>query len=63
MRRRPDGVELRHADGEPGRFDHVVVATHSDQALAVVRPRAGREEVLGAIRYQPNLASCTPTPA
>ncbi|MEY4863276.1 MAG: hypothetical protein RLZ51_1371, partial [Pseudomonadota bacterium] len=38
-------------------FDHVILACHSDQALALL-PDASREEreVLGAIRYQPNRA-------
>lgn len=39
------------------RFDHVVLATHSDQALALLRqPSATERELLGAIRYQPNRA-------
>jgi len=38
-------------------FDHVVLACHSDQALALL-PDASREEreILGAINYQPNRA-------
>jgi len=39
------------------RFDEVVVATHSDQALALLSDASQTErEVLGAIRYQPNRA-------
>ena len=35
----------------------MVLATHSDQALALLRqPSAAEAEVLGAIRYQPNRA-------
>ena len=38
-------------------FDHVVLATHSDQSLALLaQPTAQEREVLGAIRYQPNRA-------
>ena len=38
-------------------FDQVVIATHSDQALAMLAaPTAAEREVLGAIRYQPNEA-------
>jgi hypothetical protein len=38
-------------------FDHVVVATHSDQALRMLSDPDRQElEVLGAIRYQPNRA-------
>jgi predicted NAD/FAD-binding protein len=39
------------------RFDQVVIATHSDQALALLRDPSEREcEVLGAIPYQSNEA-------
>ena len=39
------------------RFDQVVLATHSDQALALLRqPSAQERELLGSIRYQPNRA-------
>jgi len=45
----PSGCEL---------FDHVVIATHSDTALAMLRDASPLEtEVLGAIRYQDNLAT------
>ena len=50
------GVTL-HTDRGSERFDHVVLAAHSDQALAMLRqPTATETEVLGAIRYQPNHA-------
>jgi uncharacterized protein len=44
--------------GRDERFDAVVFACHSDQALALLGDGASAEEraVLGAIRYQPNLA-------
>lgn len=43
--------------GEPERFDAVVIATHSDQALALLGDPGERErELLGAIPYQPNEA-------
>ena len=43
--------------GEAERFDEVVLATHSDQALALLRDASDREhEILGAIPYQPNEA-------
>ena len=39
------------------RFDEVVLACHSDQALALLEaPSAAERRVLGAIRYQPNRA-------
>ena len=50
------GVML-HTDRGSERFDHLVLATHSDQALAMLaHPSRTESEVLGAIRYQPNLA-------
>jgi predicted NAD/FAD-binding protein len=46
-----------HTDRGSERFDHVVLATHSDQALALLRqPSLAESQVLGAIRYQPNRA-------
>jgi len=39
------------------RFDQLVLATHSDQALGLLaQPTLTETEVLGAIRYQPNRA-------
>jgi predicted NAD/FAD-binding protein len=50
------GVTLHTPHGAE-RFDHVVLATHSDQALELLRyPTQTEREVLGAIRYQPNRA-------
>jgi predicted NAD/FAD-binding protein len=38
-------------------FDKVILASHSDQSLALLaRPSPAEEAVLGAIRYQPNRA-------
>ncbi|MBK7643051.1 MAG: FAD-dependent oxidoreductase [Planctomycetes bacterium] len=51
------GVELVLGGGERRRFDHVVFATHSDQALELLaRPTRSEREVLGAIAYQQNEA-------
>lgn len=45
-------------DAGAERFDRVVVATHSDQALRLLGDPSDREqEILGAIRYQPNVAT------
>jgi predicted NAD/FAD-binding protein len=54
--RHGEHVELTFAGRhEPERFDHVVIATHSDQALHMLADPGEREhELLGAIRYQPN---------
>ena len=44
-------------DGRSERFDKLVLATHSDQALALLRePTQAEQETLGAIRYQANRA-------
>lgn len=49
------GVTLHLADGTQERFDEVVIATHSDQALALLDEATPQErDVLGAIPYQPN---------
>lgn len=46
-----------HTDKGSERFDHVVLAAHSDQALGLLgQPTPIEQEVLGAIRYQPNRA-------
>jgi predicted NAD/FAD-binding protein len=55
--READHVLVRPAGGEAERFDEVVLATHSDQALALLRDAGPRErEILGAIPYQENEA-------
>ncbi len=44
-------------DAGTERFDHVVMATHSDQTLALLAdPSPAERELLGAIRYQQNHA-------
>jgi uncharacterized protein len=56
VRRTPQGVEVataRYTDT----FDQVILASHSDQSLAMLaQPTTLEQTVLGAIRYQPNLA-------
>jgi len=53
--RHGDGVDVRCHGGQLQRFDHVVMATHSDQALAALAdPSPVEKDVLGAIGYQPN---------
>lgn len=50
------GVQV-HAAGQTERFDAVVLAVHSDQALRLLaQPTVQEAQVLGAIRYQPNRA-------
>jgi uncharacterized protein len=49
-----EGVDV-HVDGGRERYEHVVLATHSDQALALLSDASPRErEVLGTIGYQAN---------
>jgi predicted NAD/FAD-binding protein len=50
-------VEVKTSVGAAEQFDHVILATHSDQALGVLADATKVEkEVLGAIRYQDNSA-------
>lgn len=57
LRRHPELVELTREDGTVEVFDHVVVATHSDQALALLADASPAEQkLLGAIRYERNRA-------
>lgn len=50
-------VELTVRGRRPERFDRVVIATHSDQALGMLAdPSDAEREILSAIRYQPNEA-------
>lgn len=50
------GVRI-FSNGQWEFFDKLVLATHSDQALALLaRPVASEQDVLGAIRYQANRA-------
>jgi uncharacterized protein len=57
VHRYPDGAEIRDASGRAHQFDAVVIATHPDQALALLaRATRAEREVLGAFRYIPNPA-------
>ncbi|WP_305072801.1 NAD(P)/FAD-dependent oxidoreductase [Propionivibrio sp.] len=57
LERTADGLRVHHAAGSET-FDQVVLACHSDQALAIAgnAATAGQREVLAAVRYQPNRA-------
>jgi predicted NAD/FAD-binding protein len=51
------GVDVTVRGSDALRFDHVVVATHSDQALMLLEDASEAErEILGAISYQENEA-------
>lgn len=55
LERTADGVTVRTEDGAARAFGKVVVATHPDQALALLAaPTAAEREVLGAFRYSRN---------
>ncbi len=59
--RYPDFVEVRAClggrDDRTLRFDHVIIGTHSNQALAMLTdPSPSEKSILGAIRYQENEA-------
>jgi len=57
VRRGGDGVLVRDARGGEAQFDHVVLATHADQALALLADADSVERnLLGAFRYSLNLA-------
>ncbi len=57
VRRLPDRVLVSDMLGGQARFDHVVIATHPDQALAMLADRSDAEAaLLGAFRYGANTA-------
>jgi uncharacterized protein len=64
VRRSTAGVTLHGDAGELGRYDQVVLACHADQALAMLaQPTADEQALLGAIRYQDNVAWLHTDPA
>ncbi|MEJ2534712.1 MAG: FAD-dependent oxidoreductase, partial [Gammaproteobacteria bacterium] len=57
VRRMANQVLVKARGAEPEAFDHVFIACHSDQALALLDdPTAAEREVLGAMPYQRNEA-------
>ena len=55
VERRAGDVRVRDSEGHEACFDHVVMATHADQALSLLHaPGAGERAILGAFDYQPN---------
>lgn len=50
----PGGVRVQ-TDVDQADFDHVVIASHSDTALAMLtHPTTAQQQILGSIRYRPN---------
>lgn len=58
LSREDSGATLRYASGRTETYDHVLLACHSDEALAILGPAASLQErtLLSAIRYAPNKA-------
>ncbi|SDG89263.1 NAD(P)/FAD-dependent oxidoreductase [Roseospirillum parvum] len=57
IRRDDEGVTLTDAKGHQARHDHVVIAAHGDQALAMLAdPSDAETRLLGHFAYQPNVA-------
>lgn len=57
IERTPAGVVVIDRSGAADRFDDVVVATHADRALALLKtPTPAERAILGAFRYQKNRA-------
>lgn len=49
------GVVVHDSQGNSNIYDQVVVACHSDQALAMLeKPTQAEQDILGSITYQPN---------
>jgi hypothetical protein len=62
--READGVRIWDGGGRDRRHDHVVIATHSDEALAMLGdPSAAENTILGALRYADNDAVMHSDPA
>ena len=57
LHRAADHVRVEDVRGGTARFDHAVIASHADEALAMLRdPSAEERNLLGAFRYERNLA-------
>ncbi len=55
LRREADGVLLRDSQGGQARYDHVVIASHAPQALAMLEDASDAEvALLGSVRTAPN---------
>lgn len=55
VRRTPNGVTITDSNGDTREFDGAVMATHSDQSLAMLKDASDAEaSVLVGVRYRPN---------
>ena len=58
VRREGGAVRVTTADGASHRFDAVILAAHADESLRLLTDAdTGERRLLGAFRYQPNLAT------
>lgn len=58
VRRSDDKIEVRDSSGAIETFDHAVIASHADQALAILDdPTAEEKRLLGAFHYCGNVAA------
>jgi uncharacterized protein len=49
------GVSVTTESGSSDRYDHVIIATHSDQAMRIVRdPTPDESTILSSVEYRPN---------
>jgi predicted NAD/FAD-binding protein len=63
IERTPHGVVVHDSHGTSETYDHVVIGSHSDQALAMLADPDNRERaLLGAIGYAPMPSTSTATP-
>ena len=57
IRRQQEGVEVSYNQYQKELYDRVVIATHSDQALKIIKsPSKLETQILSAIPYQTNIA-------
>ena len=57
VRRQTDGVEVQPVNEPAEKFDNVIIAAHSDQALSMIEdPTDSEKNILGVIPYQENIA-------
>ena len=55
-------MSVAFRNGQTREFDEVVIATHSDEALAMLGdPTEDERSVLGALPYRDNEGFCIPT--
>ncbi len=64
VERRADGVWITDREGQRNRYDHIVIAAHADQALAMLSDPSDQElRLLSAFRYSRNVAVLHDDPA